>query len=488
MIPGRRPPARHGSVRDARRYHGGVELPDELLRPALELAWMIAVIGSQQRPPTPAPPPLRPLLRFQKLPGKALGTVRRVVEDDEEFRTRVTTVADVATEEFIGRPSWLWLQRPEGWEEELAALAAAEPVSGGPRAKGRSRDDGLDRAVAGRLDRAEARVREQTAELEVLRAQVRKASGAHEQVESELAKVKARADELERANARLRARVERGGAELDEAREAATAGRQEADALRVELQEAERKLAELDGGTGARAPSELVEHPAPGAPASLVANEDEVRPLVPRSALDALDSAAAAARHLSAALGDLASSLSPGSPATAPGSEAPMDDTTGSGAATVVAGVRRRALRIPRGMHAGSRQADSWLLTAADARLIVDGYNVAKLGWPDQQLEDQRERLVDVLEDLAVRHKTPVEVVFDGADVGAVRPSRRRHVRVRFSPAGVLADDVIRELVAQQPAASPIVVVTDDREVVDDVRALGANVVTSAGLLAVARR
>jgi predicted RNA-binding protein with PIN domain len=139
-------------------------------------------------------------------------------------------------------------------------------------------------------------------------------------------------------------------------------------------------------------------------------------------------------------------------------------------------------------MRAASPRADSWLVTEAGARVVVDGYNVAKLGWPDQPLGEQRARLVDVLEDLAVRHHARVEVVFDGAHDGTVRQSRRRHVRVRFSPAGVLADDVIRGLVAAEPATNPIVVVTDDREVVDDVRALGANVVASAGLLAVARR
>ena len=81
-----------------------------------------------------------------------------------------------------------------------------------------------------------------------------------------------------------------------------------------------------------------------------------------------------------------------------------------------------------------------------------------------------------------------MQVVFDGADVGPVRPPRRRRVAVRFSPAAVLADDVIREIVAGLPAADPVIVVTNDRAVAHDVRAAGANVVTSDGLLAVARR
>ena len=139
-------------------------------------------------------------------------------------------------------------------------------------------------------------------------------------------------------------------------------------------------------------------------------------------------------------------------------------------------------------MHVGTAEADAWLLTEAEAAVVVDGYNVAKLGWPDSVLADQRERLLDVLDDLATRYSTTVEVVFDGADVGPVRSARRRRVAVRFSPPQVLADDVIRELVASYPPTDPIVVVTNDRAVAHDVRAAGANVVSSDGLLAVARR
>ena len=125
-------------------------------------------------------------------------------------------------------------------------------------------------------------------------------------------------------------------------------------------------------------------------------------------------------------------------------------------------------------MHVGTPEADTWLLTEAEAAVLVDGYNVAKLGWPDQVLADQRERLLDVLDDLACRHSTPVEVVFDGADVGpGALGRRRRRVAVRFSPPAVLADDVIRELVAQPSGDGPIVVVTNDRAVVHDVRGRG---------------
>jgi predicted RNA-binding protein with PIN domain len=428
-----------------------VEVPDQLLRPALELAWAIAAFGADQRPPRPAPKALRPLLQFKKLPNKALSTVRKVLEDDESFRILVATAADQATEDIVGRPSWLWLHRPDGWEDELAALVDAEPGHGRSPAK-----DDADRALAARLERAESRVRQQTAELEVLRSEVQRARQAREQADAELAKVTTRAEELERAADRLRRKSEREGGDLHAAQETAAAGRDEIEALRVELSEAERKLAEVARGSEAAAPLDLA----------------------------ALDGAVTVAAELAATLRELAGSLRPAGPA--PGApEAPAPPVIAS---STRATVRRRALRIPRGLHAGTLAADTWLLTGAGARLVVDGYNVAKLGWPDQVLADQRDRLVDLLDDLAVRHQASIEVVFDGADVGAFRTGRRRHVEVSFSPAGVLADDVIRERVATVPVERPVVVVTDDRAVVDDVRAAGANVVTSAGLLAVARR
>jgi predicted RNA-binding protein with PIN domain len=96
--------------------------------------------------------------------------------------------------------------------------------------------------------------------------------------------------------------------------------------------------------------------------------------------------------------------------------------------------------------------------------------------------------LLDLVDDMACRHGTDVRVVFDGADVGPVRTKPRRRVAVRFSPPSVLADDVIREIVAAHPAEEAIVVVTNDQEIVRDVRSAGANVVTSGGLLTVARR
>jgi predicted RNA-binding protein with PIN domain len=61
-------------------------------------------------------------------------------------------------------------------------------------------------------------------------------------------------------------------------------------------------------------------------------------------------------------------------------------------------------------------------------------------------------------------------------------------VRVVFSPEGVIADDVIRSEVARLPVTRHVVVVTNDKEVVTDVRAMGANTVSSNRFLALAKR
>jgi predicted RNA-binding protein with PIN domain len=124
------------------------------------------------------------------------------------------------------------------------------------------------------------------------------------------------------------------------------------------------------------------------------------------------------------------------------------------------------------------------LLALPSVHLVVDGYNVTKTGYPDLPLADQRERLTHQLAALAARTSAEVTLVFDGAGVVAVPAAAPRGVRVLFSDPGVLADDVIRALVAAEPEGRPVVVVTSDRAVADSVRRRGAHPVPSAVLLA----
>lgn len=144
------------------------------------------------------------------------------------------------------------------------------------------------------------------------------------------------------------------------------------------------------------------------------------------------------------------------------------------------------AAKLPGPASAGESASEpsrlhAWLALPA-AHLIVDGYNVSKTGYPELTLAQQRDRLVRSLAALAARTSAEVTVVFDGAAV-VVPAGPARGVRVLFSPPGVIADDVIRDLAAAEPAGRVVVVVSSDREVADRVRRLGARTAGSPVLL-----
>jgi predicted RNA-binding protein with PIN domain len=128
-----------------------------------------------------------------------------------------------------------------------------------------------------------------------------------------------------------------------------------------------------------------------------------------------------------------------------------------------------------------NRLAD--LLSVPGAHLIVDGYNVTKTGYPELTLADQRERLIRMLSTLRARTSAEITVVFDGAAVSVTAPQGRK-IRVLFSPPGVIADDVIRRLVAAEPAGRLVAVATSDRAVANDVGRSGARTAGSDVLLA----
>ena len=123
------------------------------------------------------------------------------------------------------------------------------------------------------------------------------------------------------------------------------------------------------------------------------------------------------------------------------------------------------------------------LLGLPRVHMVVDGYNVTKTAWPELSLERQRERLLAGLAPLVARRGAEVTVVFDAAETRE-RPvvSGPRGVRVLFSRPGVIADDVIRELVAVEPQGRPVVVVSSDGEVARDVSRAGARVAAALAL------
>ena len=149
---------------------------------------------------------------------------------------------------------------------------------------------------------------------------------------------------------------------------------------------------------------------------------------------------------------------------------------------------RRQPLKAPQGLlDDDPKSLRAWLKTDG-VHLLIDGYNVSKsvTGFAHLSLEDQRMRVIEVVNRLALKNGLTPVVVFDGAETA---PGTRRRMRgpstVEYS-AGEIADDhLIARLEGLPP--DPVVLVTDDRELQGRAAALGATIATSAQLLALAR-
>jgi predicted RNA-binding protein with PIN domain len=441
---------------------GALSAPDELLRQAIELAWAVAHQGARLRPPIAPPTVLKPFLKMQKLPAAALGPIRKAVESDEDFRARV---AAIATDDNVGAAGLLWLERPDGWEAELDRLAGEY----GAAAEAAESERG-ERDARKRVDAAEQAARSAQVEAAAANAALSTERGKRDELVAALAKADRRTKQLE---------IELGGArrKLEQADEREAALRAELVEARAELARVQTSLdAAREVGTDAIAEvaalQAQLERRAGGEALPIVRGPSDMA-----SVVAALSDAAAATVKLGEALAATASSLA------AP--EPPRDAPPTRHVRTARA--RRSPVPLPGGVFADTVEAAAHLLRVSGMVLLVDGYNVAKLGWPELTLADQRTRLLDTLEEVGARFPAPVHVVFDGADV--VPPAlHRRHLKVSFSPAGILADDVIVELAREVSPDRPIVVATNDAELRARCRAEGANLITSEQLLAVARR
>ena len=89
------------------------------LRSALEFAVAMAREGQKIKPPLKYPAPLRKFLTTSRIPSAALPAIRRAVEGDDVFRSRIAVGAVPELVDDIGR---LWLARPDDWEAEVQVL------------------------------------------------------------------------------------------------------------------------------------------------------------------------------------------------------------------------------------------------------------------------------------------------------------------------------------------------------------------------------
>jgi predicted RNA-binding protein with PIN domain len=421
----------------------GAEIEHRHLRSAIEYAVLIAEETQRRKPPMAVPNELRPFFGKPRVPSGALGRLRRSIEADDLFRRRIAAGASPELVDDVGR---LWLQRPDGWvDDALAAVRAAEAeraaVDGAAalRRAEKRRVAAEEAAVRARAEavRLQALVDEQRTELDRLVADVAKADDALAEMRAELIDVRNEARHARDREAAATAKFERATAAVS----APPAG-----------------VDDTSAAAGAAVAAEMLV----ALRAEIDAELDEIRTGVSRST----SSIDAAMERATAVLARTAADVADGPGRHPPGAP------------------RRRPLRLPGGVLASSAEAAAHLIRS-DALVLIDGYNVSMLGWPNLSIDEQRPALVNAVENMSLRFGTDATIVFDGAEVVGAHSLRRRSTRVLFSPSGVIADDVIRAEVERTPANRHVVVVTNDAEIARDVRAAGANVLPSNALLAV---
>jgi predicted RNA-binding protein with PIN domain len=437
-----RPDGTSGSPSTGAPSSGQVDwsrLPDALRSRLAEIA--ATAVGAM--PSVDVPVPLRRLARFTPARRAKLGggALTAELEVSAAFRTAVV--------------AWWEDQRPgeltTAADDPLMAAAAAllndDPDAGEAVAAAARRGEAGE--LRAERDAALSRVDKLTTELERLRGELTEAR----------AQARTAGQQRDHEYQQLRRRVSEQGATLRAARDAQAAAEQAVQDLRLAAERdlaaavAERDRArERADAERRRADRAAAEVAAARQAAREARKADEVR-------LELLMDT------LGGALSGLRRELALGGGGPRPGD--------------LVAGAR-----AARGGSAVGTAAElDALLAVPSLHLVVDGYNVSKTGYPELPLADQRSRLVGQLGALAARNGVEITVVFDGAGVITAPPRGSRGVRVLFSDPGVLADDVIRDLVAAEPQGRPVVVATSDRAVVRSVRRSGAHAVPSTVLL-----
>ena len=404
----------------------------EQLRDVLMKSVEVARAGQREKPPIDPPARLRQVLTFKKFTERAMDQVREVLETDEDFRGRVV---EAIAEQEVGRVGWLWLTRPDGWEQEAAGLvAAAEQKS-------------QEAADAHRIQELEQRL--QRAESAQKKADAQRDKAGREREEARIQAVQARTEvrraeeealrlvaELDRAGAALKAaedtlaRVQRKQTRTDEKLKSALA---QVDGLKKQLRDSREQHGEEVSSLKAR----------------LAAAEDEV---------------------------SMAREAGFEPPSEAEPKPAPLPMT------------KRTPVPMPGGLLNDTPEAAEFLLRqVADVVVLVDGYNVTFKNWEKLPVQQQRHRFLQKMEELSARYSAAeFVVVFDGTETDydyISTTARSLGVTVRFSQPGVTADDYIISQCESYPLSRKLVVVSEDGEVRERARDRGANLVHPRKLL-----
>jgi predicted RNA-binding protein with PIN domain len=333
--------------------------------------------------------------------------------------------------------AYAFLVRPDGWSELVSRAVERLEAEGA----GSGKSGGVDSVVVERLETALDQARGET-------------KAVRDKLRAQLDQLKADNAQLRRTLGQTRVHAKEAEERAHEVEVAQAVVRREADAAAREAEAEQRRLRQRI--------EQLESDNAASRRAARGDRDSEVMRL--RLLLDTImDSAAGLRRELALPPVDMlpadtVPAIDPGaaSPALGTGRALLQDDPV----------LLRQLLDIPR------------------SHLIVDGYNVSKTAWPTQPLDQQRSRLTSGLSALVGGRAVETTIVFDGADLahppGVNAP---RGIRVRFSPPGVIADDLIRQLVQAEPTGRSVIVVSTDREVAESITKMGARSVASIALI-----
>lgn len=390
-------------------------------------ARLVSLVAASLGDVTPLPAALKQVAGFAPARRARLGATAIIteLERDEELRGRVGVQARTrANGEALDVAALAWLERTEGWED--AVRRAGERTQ---QTSGTSQHAQREQKLRERAEEAERTLREQRR--------------GHKEALDEL---KSEVSTLRRKLGETRTKERAARAEAESARERAE---ESVARLERELRQLRTQVAKLEEQVGDQRRQTR-------------SDRDDVT-VRARLLLEVLNDAAVGLRR-----------------------ELGLPTVTGNPGDRVEADLAAEGTREPSSTGSMAPSSPALLeqyLALPKARLIIDGYNVTKTTWPTLSLEAQRARLLALLSALVARTKAEATVVFDAA-ASESRPvvASPRGVKVLFSPSGVIADDVIRQLVAAEPAGRVVVVVTEDRELAGDVRRAGARVVAPAAL------
>lgn len=409
-------------------------VPREVQRVVVEVA--ATAIGN--KPPNEIPKTLRPIARFTPARRARSGAplLWAAASGDEDFRASLVEIVTAGMPELVEQVTsgevpedadritvgaLRFLIRPDGWEQALTAL----DVDLRGERSARDADEALERTRR-ELDHA----REQVAQL------------TRDVAEARLGQDQ-RAEQLAAETTRLKKEIRALKASLSRAEKAASDFEAERDRARDDVARIEAEALSDARNSAARIGALEAELDNVRRTGRAARDYDEVRLWL---LLEQLTQAADGIRGMGLAR----------DPGVRPAEAAAQTLDAGGVRPSVL-----DALALDRLLH------------GQHVHLIIDGYNLTKTAYGELSLVDQRARLLTSARTLVQRRGIEATVVFDGqgvTDTASAAGAASRYFRVRFSAQGQLADDLIRELLALEPAGRTVVVASSDKEVAASAR------------------